>query len=546
LRLCFGDYVLDGGRRELRRREEPISLEPQVFDVLLYLLQNRERVVSKDDLIAAVWDGRVISDSTLTSRITAARKAVGDSGDQQSLIKTYARKGFRFVGEVRIRRDADANGAPPDQPRPASAELGPEAGDDTPADRAPGAAPSGTALNWSGRPSVAVLPFNNLSGDPEQEYFSDGITEDIITALSRYRSLVVIARNSSFAFKAGGGDVRRVGLRLGAEYLVEGSVRKLGPRMRISAQLVETEGGRQLWAERYDRDLQDLFRVQDEITTTIAARIEPEVGAAERRRVERKAIPALHAWDFFRLGTKHFYKSTPADNLEAQRLFSRAIELDSNLAEAYGYLSYAGVLSMVYFDTKPNEARLTEAIAIARKAVELDDQDGLIRFMYGRALLAGRAYKDALAELETAIALNPCLAASYCGLADSLTYEGRFSEAIPYFQKAIELSPYDPLRWAFYAYGALAHIFAREFALASDWAQRATRVPNAHYWAFAHRVSALGHLGNSEELHAALGELLQRKPDFTCSFARERLFYVKNPEQLDLYIEGLRKAGLPA
>jgi tetratricopeptide (TPR) repeat protein len=169
----------------------------------------------------------------------------------------------------------------------------------------------------------------------------------------------------------------------------------------------------------------------------------------------------------------------------------------------------------------------------------------LIRFMYGRALLATKAYGDALAELETAIQLNPCLAVSYCGLGDSLAYEGRITEAIPYFQKAIELSPYDPLRWAFCAYRALAHIFAQDFELASDWAQKATRVPNAHYWAFAHRVSALGYLDRPKELHAATNELLQRKPDFSSSFALKRLFYVKSPDQLELYIEGLRRAGIP-
>jgi TolB-like protein/DNA-binding winged helix-turn-helix (wHTH) protein len=541
VQFVFGDYVLDGGRRELRRGSEQIALEPQVFDVLLYLVQNRDRVVSKDDLIAAVWGGRIISESTLTSRITAARRAVGDSGAQQALIKTHVRKGFRFVGDVQIAGEADGS---PQQARTVGGELRPAADADSFAERAP--ASLGAALNWGGRPSVAVLPFNNLSGDPQQEYFSDGITEDIIAALSKYRSLVVIARNSSFAFKGTSGDVRQVGLTLGAEYLVEGSVRKIGQRVRTTAQLVETEGGRQLWAERYDRDLQDLFALQDEITTTLAARIEPEIGAAERLRVERKTVPALHAWDFFRLGTKHFYKATAPENLEAQRLFRRAIELDPSLADAYGYLCYAIVLSMVYFEAEPNEERLNEAVAIGRKGVELDDQDGLLRFMYGRALLARKAYGDALAELETAVELNPCLAVSYCGLADSLAYEGRISEAIPYFQKAIDLSPYDPLRWAFYSYRALAHIFAREFELAFDWAQRATRVPNAHYWAFAHRVSALGHLRRPEELHVAAGELLQRKPDFSCGFARKWLFYVKDPEQLELYVEGLRRAGIPA
>jgi TolB-like protein/DNA-binding winged helix-turn-helix (wHTH) protein len=541
VQLVFGDYVLDRERRELSRGSEQIALEPQVLDVLIHLVQNRDRVVTKDDLIACVWDGRIVSDSTLTSRVNAARRAVGDSGDRQEVIKTYARKGFRFLGEVRIAGAGDGSSGPTEKGEIAPAAALRQA-DASVADegRRPGA-----ALKWGGRPSIAVLPFSNLSGDSEQEYFADGITEDIITALSRHRSLAVITRNGNFASKSASGDLRQAGLTLGAEYLVEGSVRKAGERIRITTQLVETEGGRQLWAERYDRDLQNLFALQDEITTTIAARIEPEVGAAERLRVERKAVPALHAWDFFRLGTKHFYKSTPAHNLEAQRLFRRALEIDPNLAEAYGYLSYATVLSMVYFEAEPNEERLAEAVVIGRKGVELDDQDGLIRFMYGRALLATKAYGDALAELETAVELNPCLAVSYCGLGDSLAYEGRITEAIPYFQKAIELSPYDPLRWAFYAYRALAHIFAQDFELASDWAQKATRVPNAHYWAFAHRVSALGYLDRPEELHAATNELLQRKPEFSCSFALKRLFYVKSPDQLELYVEGLRRAGIP-
>jgi len=528
LQLAFADFVLDAERRELRRGTEQIALEPQVFDLLLYLAQNRERVVTKDDLIGAVWNNRIISEATLTSRVNAARKAVGDSGEQQAVIKTYPRRGFRFVADVEPggRRDVSPAAAMPDPVDSKSSEQ------------------TGTAVNWGGRPSIAVLPFKNLSDDPEQEYFSDGITEDIIAALSKYRSLVIIARNSSFAFKAAGGDARQVGLTLGADYLVEGSVRKLGQRLRIAAQLVETEGGRQLWAERYDRDLQDLFALQDEITTTIAARVEPEIGAADRQRAERKAVPALHAWDFFRLGTKHFYKSTAADNLEAQRLLRRAIELDPNLAEAYGYLCYAIVLSMIYFDAEPNEERLSEAAAIGRKAVELDDKDGLLRFMYGRALLARKAYGDALAELETAVDLNPSLAVTYCGLGGSLTYECRISEAIPYFQKAIDVSPHDPLRWAFYAYRALAHIFAREFDLANEWAQRATRVPNAHYWAFAHRVSALGHLGKGGERETAVSDLMQRKPDFSCSFARKRLFYLKDRSQLELYLEGLRRAGI--
>jgi TolB-like protein len=528
MQFVFAGCVLDGDKREFTRNAEPVPMEPQVFDLLLFLLQNRDRVVSRDDLITAVWNGRIVSESTLSTRITAARKAIGDTGEDQILIKTYPRKGIRFVGDLQT-----VGVSRPNEPRP---------GLDMPSSSVQRT--STGPIAWGGRPSVAVLPFNNLSDAAEQDYFSDGITEDIITALSKYRSLAVIARNSSFAFKGAGGDTRSAGLTLGADYLVDGSVRKTADRVRVTTQLVETETGRQLWAERYDRDLKELFDLQDEITTAIAGRIEPEVGAAERKRVERKAVPALHAWDFFRLGTKHFYKSTPADNREAQRLLWRAIELDATLAEAYGFLCYAMVVSMTYFDNEPSEGTLQEALAVGRKAVELDDQDAMLRFTYGRALLAAKAYGDAIAELEIAIDLNPYLAPVYCGLADSLAYEGRFDESIPYFEKAVELSPHDPLRWAFYSYRALAHIFARQFDQAHEWARRATRVPNAHYWAFAHRVSALGHLRNQDDLPTAKADLLQRNPGFSCSFARRRLFYVRDDAQLDLYVQGLRLAGI--
>jgi len=404
--------------------------------------------------------------------------------------------------------------------------------------------PARPVLQSRGKPTVAVLPFTNMSGEAEQEHLSDGITDDIITALSRHRSLFVIARSSTFVFKGRGTDVRHVGADLGADYVVEGGVRRIGQRIRINAQLIETEGGRHLWAERYDRDLNEIFEVQDDIVARIAAQIEPEVETAERRRVERKPPQALDAWDFFHLGQKHLYKSTRADNAEAQRLLRRAIELDPQLAQAHAYLSYAIVLSMIYFESEPDDQRLGEAVAIARKAVELDDKDGLIRFIYGRGLLAQRAYADALAELEAAIELNSSLAVSYCGLADSLAYEGRYREAIPVFQKAIDLSPYDPQRWAFYSYRALAHLFAREFDQALQWAQKATRVPNCHYWPFAHRVAALGFLPERGGLEVARAELMERKPEFSCAFARRRLFYIKDSAQLDLYAEGLHRAGI--
>src|SRR5215468_3621365 len=233
MQFAFGEYVLSGGKRELRRGSEQIALEPQVFDVLLYLVENRDRVVTKGDLIACVWQGRIVSDSTLTSRITAARRAVGDSGEQQALIRTYARRGFRFVGDLQSNDAPTGAPTPHIRTEPGAPRSETEAGNSVNAE--PGRAAA--AAKWGGRPSVAVLPFKNLSGDAGQDYFSDGISEDIINALSKHRSLAVIARNSSFAFKRADIDVRHVGLNLGAEYLLEGSVRKTEGRVRVTAQL---------------------------------------------------------------------------------------------------------------------------------------------------------------------------------------------------------------------------------------------------------------------------------------------------------------------
>ena len=366
-----------------------------------------------------------------------------------------------------------------------------------------------------------------------------------ITELSRNRSFDGVARNSSFAFRGVSGDVQDIGHQLHTDYIVEGSVRRAGSNLRVTAQLSETEHGRQVWAERYDRGVADIFEVQADIAATVAARLDPEVGMAEQRRVTRKSADALEAWDYFRLGTKSFYAASAEANRDAQRLFRRAIELDPELAQAYGFLSYAIVLSMVYFDVDPTDARLADAVELGRKAVELDERDALCRFMYGRALIAARRYNEALDELETAREINPNLAVVHCGLGDSLAYEGRIGEAIPFFETAIGLSPHDPMRWAFLSYRALAHTLAGEFEEAAKWAYKATRVPNCHYWPFSHRVVALAHEGKTNELKAAVAELLQRKPDFSRTMAEQRLFYIKDPKQLALDMDGLRKAGLP-
>ncbi len=392
--------------------------------------------------------------------------------------------------------------------------------------------------------TVAVLPFANLGGDPGEQYLADGLTEDIITALARNRWLSV-ARAPASAPEGRSDDVRRVARGLGADYVVEGSVRRAGDRLRVTAQLVDGVTGTHLWAERYDRELADTLAVQDEVTATIAARLEPELGAAERQRAGRKPPEDLNAWDCYHLGLACMYRFDREGNLEAQRLFQRAIELDPAFAAAHARLAYCVVLEMVYFDAAPAPAALDEALALAQRAVALDDRDAFAQLAVARVLLARREYGEALARCRTSLQLNPAFAQAHCAMGDALCYSGQAEAAIREFEEAIRLSPQDPWRWAFLSYEALARICLGQYAEAAEAARAALRVPNCQYWANAHLVAALGHLGGVEAARYAVRELLARKPEFSSRYAEERLFYLERREQLERYLDGLRAAGVP-
>lgn len=516
----FSDHRLDVERRELRRGCDSVAIEPQVFDLLVYLLRNRDHVVSKDDLIAAVWGGRIVSESTLTSRMNAARKAIGDSGEEQRLIRTIARKGFRFVGEVRAQTGGDA------------ARAG--AGDSL--------EPSRPALPLADRPAIAVLPFTNMTDDPAQDYFSDGIGEDIITALSKLRWFFVIARNSSFIYKGKAVHLKQIGEELGVGYVVEGSVRKVGERVRITAQLNDVATGSHIWAERYDRDLADVFAVQDEITEAIVAAIEPQLYAAENFHARRKPPDSMDAWDLVMRALSHYWRVTRQDNVVAQALLEKATALDPNYGQALGVLATSHTFS-AHMGWENKAVAMPIAERAAATAILVDSEDPWAHFALGGVYLFARRFDDSLAEFEAALRLNPnfSLAQGYHGL--TLAYCGRWEEAATAAQRALRLSPRDPLAAIYCGIAAYAQYVARNYEEAMRLAREGIRQRSD--FVGAHRVltAAAAMAGQNDLAEAALKELRRAQPNVSLDWiARE--MPIRQDAEREHYLEGFRRAGL--
>jgi TolB-like protein len=530
VQFLFDDHTLDTDRRELRCGSDTIAIEPQVFDLLVYLVQNRERVVSKDNLIASVWGGRIVSDSTLTSRINAARKAVRDSGALQKLIRTIPRKGFRFVGSVRT----DANGDAP------AADLTPSAIPSS----IPSAIqePSRAALSLPDRPAIAVLPFTNMSGDPEQEYFSDGISEDIITALSKLRWFFVIARNSSFTYKGNAVHMKQIAAELGVGYVVEGSVRKGGDRVRITVQLNDVATGSHIWAERYDRGLADVFGVQDEITEAIVAAIEPQLYAAESFRARRKPPDSLDAWDLVMRALSHYWRVTRQDNLVAQALLEKAIAIDPNYGQALGVLATSHTFSahMGWADMAAS-APIAERSSLA--AILVDSEDPWAHHALGCAYLFTRRFDDSLAEFELALRLNPnfSMAQGYYGLA--LSYCGRWEEGVVAARRALRLSPRDPFSAVYCGIAAYAHFIGRDYDEAMRLSRQAIRQRGDFVGAHRVMTAAAGMAGRDDAAKTALQELRRVQPNISLAWIAHQM-PIKLEADLDHYLEGFRRAGL--
>jgi len=408
-------------------------------------------------------------------------------------------------------------------------------------------APAREPLPLPVKPSIAVLPFDNMSGDPEQEYFADGIAEDLITGLSKIRWFFVIARNSTFTYKSQAVEVTQVARELGVHYVLEGSVRKAGNRVRITAQLIDATTGRHVWAERYDREIADIFALQDEMTQTIVGAVEPELSAAERERVLGKPPENLDAWESYQRGLWHLFAADYAkdENLEAARLLERATDLDPGFAPAYAYGAYVRYSGVIMGWSDDTEQSLEMGEALAKKALSLDDKDPLGHFAMGRIYMLRGRHDDSVASLESSIALNPSFAQAYHGLGMTLTLAGRLDDAKNALGQAERLSPRDPNLWATTVLHALACILSRDYEEALHWARKTIQNSRAKgYWPHAVLAAALAHLERVEEARAAVNTALDELPDLTLAYL-EKALPTKQPDGLVPYLDGLRLAGLP-
>ncbi|MFZ0254194.1 MAG: winged helix-turn-helix domain-containing protein [Gammaproteobacteria bacterium] len=524
--FAFEDYVLDPVRRELTGASGVIAVGPQVFDLLIYLVENRERVVSKDGMLDAVWGGRIVSESTLTSHINAARRAIGDNGREQRLIRTVARKGFRFVGEVKEARSA--------------AEIGFVEAELAKSNESPTNAPVLPA-----KPSIAVLPFLNLSGDSEQQYFADGVVEDIIAALSRIRWLFVIARNSSFTYEGRAVDVKLVGRELGVRYVLEGSVRKSENRVRITGQLIDAATAGDLWAERFESTLDDIFDLQDQVAASIVGAIAPQMERAEIERARRKPTDNLDAYDYYLRGVANLHKGTREAIEEALSLFSKATELDPNYASAYAMMAWCHFWRKVNGWMKDRSREIAEGVRLARRAVEFGQDDAVALTRGGHAL--GHLDGDldgGIALLDRAVVLNPNLVAAWFLGGFLRVWHGEPDSAIEHFEHAMRLSPLDPEMYRMQAGLAAAHLFAGRFDMASSWAEKSFRDLPSFLMVVGIIAASHALAGRMDEARRAMRHLRRLDSSLRICNLNDWL-PIHRPQDFATFVDGLRRAELP-
>ncbi len=556
---AFEDFSLDTARRELRRDGALLSIQPQVFDVLQHLICNREHVVSRDDLLASVWNGRIVSELTLSTRINAARTAVGDSGEEQRLIRTVSRKGVRFVGVVREAGDGPGALAPSSRP-PAAAAPGRRR---LATRRLMIAASLGAMLvlamaAWSlvartpaPRLSMVVLPFASLSNDPDQEHFADSLADDLTTSLSRISGAFVIARNTAFTYRGKSVDARRIGRELGVRYVIEGSVRRTGDPARVNIQLIDAESGANAWADQFDADRASLAEARNDIAGRLARTLALALAELVGRRIESEASADPDARDLVMRGWAFYYRPVSAPlRQQALRAFARALEIDPRSADAgigIGAVLVDDLVLGLSGSRQQDEARAQAALG---DALERDASQSMAHFAMGALRRLQNRLGESQIELEAATALDGNNARALEELGITLMFLGHPAAAIPHIERAIRLNPHDPnIAGGYWALGA-SHLALGHGDQASDLLRRARaanpRLHFVHLWL----AGALGLAGDVAAARAALAEAIRLRPELG-SLQRWRAAnpWTAEPRfaalaETTLYA-GLRRAGLP-
>ena len=510
----FLDFELDASLKELRQAGEPRAIEPQVYDLLLHLIENRDRVVSHDELIENVWRGRIVADATIASRIRAVRAALGDTGADQTIIQTLPKRGFRFVSTV----DDPQEGTPE-----ASAENGPAA--------------------KTAKPSIIVLPFSDQSTGPDQGFLADGLTEDITTLLSQHQWLFVIARSTAETFNNSEWSAEEIGREIGVAYVLEGSVRRAGDRVRISAQLIESASHSVVWAERFDRVLTDIFDLQDEIAASISGVIEPSLLRAERERLERSRPVNFSAWEAIARATPLLWIWT-SERTSALPLLQEALRLDPSYARAFSLLALFHAIAAWQGSARDTVEASVEAIAEAQRALEIDGRDPWAHLALGIAFGVRRRRDPALRALDMAIKINPNFAVAHAFRGIVLAWANRVGESLDALDLAERLSPRDPFNRSIMALRATALFIGCRYEDAVAVARESVNLAPGASGPQRVLAASCAMAGLDQEARAAMAKTLELLPTLSARWMREHM-PISDPEALERYVQAMISAGLP-
>ncbi len=517
----LGEWRIDPATRRISRGSEVVRLSPKAMDVLTLLHDANGDVVSRGTLLDEVWRDVTVGEEVLTHAIAELRRALGDNTRDPQFIETVHKSGYRILVDG-----------------PATA-VSTAASSYLPEDPLNGIRPS-----LPDKPSIAVLPFDNLSDDPKQEYFADGIAEDIITALSRFHWFFVISRNSSFTYKRKGADVKNVARELRVRYVLEGSVRKSGNRVRITTQLIDAYTDHHLWAERFDRNLQDIFAVQDEITERIITSVAPSIVSAEMKRAQRKDIASLDAWERIMRAHWHLAHFTMEDHTEARRLLTEAAQIEPDSALALGDLAMIYIFDGQWGWGVSRDQSLAAAAEAARRAVAIDDSNVWGHIALGFVELFAGRHDESIRRLERAIEISPNDPHAHGHLGFTLGFSGESKAAIAQIEKALQLSPRDPFLSFWYTALALAAFSAEQYEDAVAWSKKTIEENPNHPGAYRLLATSYAQLAHLEKAQMALEMMLHQMPGMTISATRQQVPWKRTDDALR-YLDGLRKAGLP-